>query len=541
MQDDHPLVLSRPAVQLSPEQQQVLDKVRSGHSVFFTGSAGTGKSVLLREIIDTLKERGDTLGITASTGIAAVNIGGSTLHSWAGIGLGDQPAKRYIGKFFGNEQSRKILDRWKNVDTLIIDEVSMIDGSLFDKLEHIAREVRYNDHPFGGIQLVLSGDFCQLPPVSGRDKQGRQISPVFAFDANTWDACVGSPVILTRVFRQKDQHFIDMLNAMRFGQINDKSAFTALSRKVEYADGIEPTELYGTSFHIVRAFLAPFSFSTRSEVDNANTFRLGQLKTEARIYTANDIPGTDSNGVRVTPVQMARLLERLVVPKKIHLKVGAQVMLIKNLVQGELVNGSVGQIVRFVTAQDAVSECAHIPGADRAGGKPQLPQDDLAWPVVRFIGRQETVIIPQEFTVNNAEGGVEARRDQVPLILSWALSVHKSQGQTLERVKVDLKRTFEKGQAYVALSRATRMDQLQVLNFDVSKVVAHPRVLEWYSKAHPPRAPDDEVIELSDSDDITVDKVHRTSASTRTEVIDLTKSDNQEDEEVAMSWYHEVR
>ncbi|KAH0590267.1 hypothetical protein H2248_012563 [Termitomyces sp. 'cryptogamus'] len=305
MQDDHPLVLSRPAVQLSPEQQQVLDKVRSGHSVFFTGSAGTGKSVLLREIIDTLKERGDTLGITASTGIAAVNIGGSTLHSWAGIGLGDQPAKRYIGKFFGNEQSRKILDRWKNVDTLIIDEVSMIDGSLFDKLEHIAREVRYNDHPFGGIQLVLSGDFCQLPPVSGRDKQGRQISPVFAFDANTWDACVGSPVILTRVFRQKDQHFIDMLNAMRFGQINDKSAFTALSRKVEYADGIEPTEL----------------FSTRSEVDNANTFRLGQLKTEARIYTANDIPGTDSNGVRVTPVQMARLLERLVVPKKIHLKV----------------------------------------------------------------------------------------------------------------------------------------------------------------------------------------------------------------------------
>ncbi|GLB36504.1 putative dna repair and recombination [Lyophyllum shimeji] len=492
-----------PSVSLSSEQQEVLDRVKQGRSVFFTGSAGTGKSVLLREIIKTLQERGG-LAITASTGIAAVNIGGSTLHSWAGIGLGDESWKQYAGKFFGQKKFRPVLDRWRNVRTLIIDEVSMIDGALFDKLENIAREVRHNEKPFGGIQLVLSGDFCQLPPVPGRDKKGQQITPVFAFDAKTWHACVGSPVMLTRVFRQKDEAFVDMLNAMRFGQIDAKAvaAFSTLSRKVEYADGIEPTEL----------------FSTRQEVDNANASRLRQLNTESHTYVASDYAGVDSNGHPITPMQMSRLLERLVVQKQIHLKVrpilisptvlrqalvlqvGAQVMLVKNLVQGSLVNGSVGQVMRFSTAEDALKEHTNIAGVDR-GERPRLPPSGFVWPIVRFIGGQETMIIPQEFTINNANGETEARRDQVPLILAWALSVHKSQGQTLERVKVDLRRTFEKGQAYVALSRATCLEQLQVLNFDASKVQAHPRVLEWHFGRRPATTSANEVIELFDSDE----------------------------------------
>lgn len=313
---------------------------------------------------------------------------------------------------------------------------------------------------------MLSGDFCQLPPVPARDKKGIQSPPKFAFDAESWNACVGPPVTLTQVFRQKDQAFVNMLNALRFGSLDSKTinVFKNLSRKVVYPDGIDPTEL----------------FSTRKEVDNANFTRLRQLNTELHTYNAREYPGIDSNGEKVTEVKMERLLERLVIPKSIQLKVGAQVMLVKNLIPGELVNGSVGQVVKFRTAAEAIKEHTEIASLEGPLGiAPNVPSD-WAWPVVRFISGREIMCIPQEFAVNNADGGMEARRDQIPLILAWALSVHKSQGQTLERVKVDLKRTFEKGQAYVALSRATSMEQLQVLNFDPAKVVAHPRVLAWH-------------------------------------------------------------
>lgn len=314
---------------------------------------------------------------------------------------------------------------------------------------------------------MLSGDFCQLPPVSGRDETGKQVVPKFAFDAESWDACVGPPVTLTRVFRQKDQAFVDMLNDMRFGRVNAKTteAFKALSRKVTYTDGIEPTEL----------------FSTRREVDNANFTRSNHLNTEAHTYVAMEYPGIDSKGERVSKEHMERLLERLVVPNTIQLKVGAQVMLIKNLIPGELVNGSVGQVVRFCTSAEAIKESTETVKPDGIGGAKSAPPSDRVWPVVRFIRGREMMCIPQDFTVNNADGGMEARRVQLPLILAWALSVHKSQGQTLERVRVDLRRTFEKGQAYVALSRATSMEHLQVLNFNPAKVVAHPRVLVWHN------------------------------------------------------------
>ncbi|KAG6843196.1 hypothetical protein H0H93_001910, partial [Arthromyces matolae] len=154
--------------------------------------------------------------------------------------------------------------------------------------------------------LVLSGDFCQLPPVPKRDPNGEKIPPIFAFDARTWDECVGPPVMLNQVFRQKDQEFVDMLNAMRFGQADKEMtrAFVALSRKVEYTDDIEPTEL----------------FATRHEVDKANTFRLSKLQTESHTYDANDVPGVDTFGNPVSTQQMERLLKRLVVPRQIQLK-----------------------------------------------------------------------------------------------------------------------------------------------------------------------------------------------------------------------------
>ncbi|OJA18310.1 hypothetical protein AZE42_09348 [Rhizopogon vesiculosus] len=449
-------------ITFSDEQKGVLRMVERGENIFFTGSAGTGKSVLLREIIRVRGGRGHQgLAITASTGIASVNIGGTTVHSWAGIGLGQEDAKRLGGKFLGQPKFEQVRVRWQSVDTLVIDEVSMIDGKLFDKLEAIARI------------LVLSGDFCQLPPVPDRGKDGIQIASTFAFEAESWNRCIKRPIVLTRVFRQKEQKFVDMLNAMRFGKLGADSiqAFGSLSRPVKYSDGIGPTQLY----------------PTRAEVDRANQTKLNSLPGHGIKYDAIDTPGRDSNDNLVSLESMKRLLERLVAQQAVHLKVvGAQVMLIKNMVQGELVNGSVGQVVRFSTSQEAMQSATQIAteeglkGGLSTGSEIPANYDNSQWPVVRFTCGRELLCIPTDFTVNNADGGVEARRRQIPLILAWALSIHKSQGQTLERVKVDLGRIFEKGQAYVALSRATNMSTLEVLNFHPNKVMVHPRVLDWH-------------------------------------------------------------
>ncbi|KAF5375262.1 hypothetical protein D9758_000092 [Tetrapyrgos nigripes] len=481
-----------PEIKLSPEQNHVLERVRNGRSVFFTGSAGTGKSVLLREIIKLKgSSASSSLAITASTGIAAVNIGGTTLHSWAGIGIGEEDPKKFVGKLRGQPKMRKVWERWLNVRTLIIDEISMLDGVLFDKLEEIARSVRNSKEPFGGIQdwqLVLSGDFSQLPPVPNRNSK---IEPTFAFQARSWIRCVGRAVMLSKVFRQKDQDFVDMLNDLRFGIVTDHAlrTFQGLSQPRHYSDGIEPTELY----------------STRYEVDKANTFRLDALPDQARTFYGMDLPGQDANGRPVGQDAMNRLLERLIVPRSITLK---------NLQQGSLVNGSVGQVIRFSTAADALKEGVQIGGSEQNGGeRNQRPEDDPAvkqnvqngreWPVVRFINKKEVLFIPLDFTVDNAEGKVEAKRTQIPLILAWSLSIHKSQGQTLERVKVNLGKVFEKGQAYVALSRATSLSGLQVLHFDASKVRAHQTVLDWYKNNAAAEDEDmDEVDDFADDERI---------------------------------------
>ncbi|KAF7784570.1 hypothetical protein Agabi119p4_735 [Agaricus bisporus var. burnettii] len=251
-------------VLLSPEQHRIIARVKEGKNVFFTGSAGTGKSVLLREIIKLRRETSpDAVAVTASTGIAALNIGGVTLHSWAGIKLGDEPIERFVGKVRGQTMFHSLWMRWQEVKTLIIDEISMIDGPLFDYLEVIARKLRNSTQPFGGIQLVLCGDFCQLPPVPRKDMKGIPIPATFAFEAQAWNSCVGAPMMLTKVFRQKDETFSMMLNEMRYGRMQESTIqiFKSLSRSVLYTDGIGPTEIY----------------PTRIEVNSSNSSRLRQL------------------------------------------------------------------------------------------------------------------------------------------------------------------------------------------------------------------------------------------------------------------------
>jgi ATP-dependent DNA helicase PIF1 len=232
---------------LSEEQKHVLELVaESKKSVFFTGSAGTGKSVLLREIIAALRKKymrePDRIAVTASTGLAACNIGGVTLHSFAGIGLGKEDALTLVKKIRRNQKAKH---RWMRTKVLVVDEVSMVDGELFDKLEEVARILRNNGRPFGGIQLVITGDFFQLPPVPDGSRQSR-----FAFEAGTWNTSIEHTIALHHVFRQKDPEFAGMLNEMREGRLSQKSIarFRTLNRVMRFDDELEATELYVSFF-----------------------------------------------------------------------------------------------------------------------------------------------------------------------------------------------------------------------------------------------------------------------------------------------------
>ncbi|KAK6533385.1 hypothetical protein TWF694_011916 [Orbilia ellipsospora] len=466
---------------MSNEQSHVLDMVvNEGKSVFFTGSAGTGKSVLLREIITGLRKKHknyDSVAITASTGLAACNIGGVTLHSFSGIGLGREPVEQLVKKIRRVPKSKQ---RWLRTKVLIIDEISMVDGDLFDKLEGVARTLKNNGRPFGGIQLVVTGDFFQLPPVPDNGRMAK-----FAFEANTWANCVDHTILLTHIFRQKDPVFAAMLNEMRLGMLSPASVanFKKLNRKLQFDDGLQATEL----------------FPTRREVDNANNAQLRTLKTASEVYTAQD------ESAILDAQQREKLLSNCMAPQTLELKVGAQVMLVKNMDE-TLVNGSLGRIISFVS-EKTFNMAEESGTADVIFGSQDgeeygiMSRDQKAiferysneqsntstakkYPLVQWSiadgTQRRTLVLPEAWKFELPTGEVQASRKQVPLILAWALSIHKAQGQTLDRVKVDLNKVFEKGQAYVALSRATTQEGLQVLNFDARKVMAHDKVRAFY-------------------------------------------------------------
>ncbi|KAG8738004.1 hypothetical protein FRC10_007418 [Ceratobasidium sp. 414] len=470
---------------LSAEQRHILQMVLAGKSVFFTGPAGTGKSVLLREIISQLQNRGVPVAVTASTGIAAVNIQGKTLHSFAGERLSvpfREVAQMKNRRGAGGatcQSSHQESQELTNYAAMVADPVSMVDARWFDVLSEIGKSIRGGDKPFGGLQLVVCGDFFQLPPVPEQAYIDAGIPISFAFEAKCWDKAVPNTITLTKVFRQKQSgntELVDMLNDMRLGVVSEASSklFYGLSRKVEYNDGIRPTEI----------------FPLRRLADAANKQQMNLLPGKQIVFNGQDVFGKDIYGLPVPPERGKMLLDKMVMPQ-IVLKVGAQVMCVQNIPEAKIVNGSIGVIMRFSTPQEArvaPEVLITIPNADpkwKPGDKAPPPQisrwERRRWPVVRYQNGETVMMTPFSFAHENADGGVEATRTQVPLILAWALtaSVHKAQGQTLERVKVDLEGTFEKGQAYVALSRCTTLEGLEVQNFSPALVFAHPKVINW--------------------------------------------------------------
>eukprot|EP00667_Euglena_gracilis_P007781 EG_transcript_7857 len=405
-------------VQLTAGQRAIMRDVQQGHSVFFTGCAGTGKSFLMQHIVH---ERKLTLGehcvfVTATTGNAACNIGGTTLHHFAGLHIHTPEDQMLI---MARRARRK---QWQAAKVLVIDEVSMLQGSFLDSLNQLAQDIRGNRQPFGGLQLVLCGDFLQLPPVL---KTGQPID--FAFEAQCWRDVAQKEYELLEVFRQRDQQFVSVLNKVRMGEV-DQEVMDLLTycKSVQFLDGVEPTLL----------------FPLRSQVARINESRLASLEGAEWVNTAVDRGEAtllDSN-----------------VAKDLVLKVGAQVVLLRNVDQAQgLVNGSRGVVVGFHRKN----------------------------PVVRFRHGLELEVRKEVWTIKEGEKTIASRR-QYPLAHSWALSIHKSQGLSLDAVQIHLAHIFEMGQAYTGLSRARDPSSLCVPAFRADRIRAHPKAKEYHLNLH---------------------------------------------------------
>ena len=501
-----------------PSQRRVEQLVLSGANVFFTGSAGVGKSWLLAHIVRLLKRRhgenfGRRVAVTAATGIASTHINGTTLHSQSGVGVPQR--MQDFAKIHATDTAKK----WRELETLIVDEISMVSAEFWTALERVVRDVRASDQPFGGVQLVLSGDFCQLPPVSQRG--GGNLPPDaflnrgYAFQSPVWNRSNITEVLLTKVFRQSDEEFVAILNDLRMGR--GQGALAALqqrcARPLPETHGIKPTELY----------------SRNADVDDVNNRELERLDFEAVTFTAVDSlqtaeekraavsqegpkAGLDPNRHRLQTDALTRheFWRDCIAPKVLKLKMSAQVMLLRNLeltggAAKMLVNGSRGVVADLVPVADILARLradiqacrqGHVPaefaqlGGARAQGEAlaslqrrltrceqfQFP----ALPLIKFRNGVERVIYPESFEHDVHNMGTVTRL-QIPLKLSWAITIHKCQGMTLDYVKVSLNNLFAEGQAYVALSRARSLDGLQILGTaNAACVRVSPVVLRFY-------------------------------------------------------------
>ncbi|GAX73971.1 hypothetical protein CEUSTIGMA_g1421.t1 [Chlamydomonas eustigma] len=496
--------------QLCPEQEKVMQLVRDGKNVFFTGNAGTGKTFMLNKIIEELRIKYgrdfiSKVALAAPTGIAATHIQGTTLNAALGLGI----CNYY--KDFGSMFKKETRARISRYEILIVDEVSMLSAELFNTIESNLKRLRNDVRPAGGLQLIMCGDFFQLPPVTKKWTPGMPsdmfLNWGYAFQAPAWKAANIEHVLLTKVFRQQDGEFIKILDNIRYGH-DIPAALKRLRelcmRPLLSSNGIKATQL----------------FSRNKEVDETNIRELAVLKGATAVFGAEDEVVLDPalQGTHVDPTWQREATSRLekneffrdcLAAKEIRMKVGAQVLLIKNLdLEGgpnnsrQLVNGSRGVITSMVPKADVIRGLE----ANRKalGGDNNISMSKMdskgtqlvtevhkkvemlrGWagteiPVVRFRNGAEIQVLPTIFSSTVPHTG-ECRRVQIPLKLAWALTIHKCQGLTLDLVQVSLKDCFAQGQAYVALSRARSLEGLQILDLDSSCVRTDPAVSDFYA------------------------------------------------------------
>jgi len=438
-------------MELSKEQQLAFDKYVEGHNIFITGPGGAGKSALIRMIYQHAYKQFKDIHVTAMTGCAAIllNCKAKTLHSWAGIGLGNGTNEQMINKIKKNKFLKAI---WKGTGILVIDEVSMLSLKLFNMLNDIGKAIRGNSRPFGGIQLIFSGDFYQLPPVGNRDELETQ---QFCFESDDWNSVFHRDyqIELVKIFRQTDEVYSTILNQIREGKIKRKSNDILLEyvgRDFDPKLVAEPTKL----------------FPTKNKVEQINVSKMSALHGDEKEFKINyikDLEMTKNDRIKRLDftdkdiqVEFDFLAGNLMCDKEIKLKLGAQVMCIINM------KSELGDVIICNGSQGIITEFCTFTGC----------------PKVKYNNGFEMIMSRHSWESDKIPGiGVS----QIPLILSWALTIHKSQGVTLDTAEIDVgSGIFECGQTYVALSRVKSLEGLYLTSFDAKRIRINKKVKAYY-------------------------------------------------------------
>ena len=420
------------------QQQRALNSMLKGKNVFVTGPGGTGKSFIIFHYISELQFMGierEDIAVTSTTGISASLIGGTTLHSFAGIGIGNRSFEYYYNyiekkNYFKRKQLRKC-------KVLIIDEVSMLSPRLFELIDCLLRKIRRNREPFGGIQVILLGDFCQLPTVGEKE---------FCFEAVNWNEVVNETFYLNEIKRQNDSVFQSILNKIRLGEVDAEVREVLNSRlnvKLDKKEGIKPTIIYSK-----RKAVANFNLKKEEE--------LRKNKAESSLFIA-EYTYTPGMSESFKDFMKKFIDSNFQIEDELRLYVGSQVMVTANFQDMKLYNGSRGVVIGFT-------------------------DDETKFPIVRFLDGREIMIEKHEFKHESDKKNCIIKK-QVPLKIAWAITIHKSQGMSLDYVSTNIgKSIFEYGQVYVVLSRVRNLDGLSIKEIDFNRIIADPKVIEYYKR-----------------------------------------------------------
>ena len=382
------------------KQGTALEVMLSGESVLLTGPAGAGKTFVLNQFIRIAKGEGKHVSVTATTGLAATHLGGTTIHSWSGIGVSDELAHGFV-----DHMAKGRLEIIQKTDVLIIDEISMLHDFRLDMIDQVCRAVRKKDEPFGGIQVIMSGDFFQLPPINRGDSRAGG----FVVNSNVWQELDPAICYLAEQHRQDDEVLLDILNSLRGGELRRHHA----ERLLERVDVQPENDELLTELHTVNV-----------DVDTLNDSKLDELDGDELFYTQTTT-GSES--------YVENLQRSVLAPATLRIKKGALVMSVKNSLDRKYVNGSLGVVIDFE------------PGTE--------------YPVVEFKNGKVVTMQPDTWELRDGDKK-RASITQIPLRLAWAITVHKSQGMTLDAARIDLRKAFVEGMGYVALSRVKNLNNL---------------------------------------------------------------------------------
>ncbi|MDT0198572.1 MULTISPECIES: AAA family ATPase [unclassified Acinetobacter] len=393
------------------KQETALKLLKAGENVFLTGSAGAGKTYTLNQYINYLKARKVAVAITASTGIAATHMNGMTIHTWAGIGIKDFLSEEDLKRM---KERKYLKEHLENAQVLIIDEISMLHAKQLNLVNQVLKYFKESDEAFGGIQVIVAGDFFQLPPVGKNDERNRD---KFCFMSDAWVEAKFRVCYLTEQHRQGNDYLNDILNAIRAQAINHEHR-TALQATRHQEIGETYTRLY----------------THNMDVDSINFKHLNEIDNDPRQFDAQ----CDGNEKLIETLKSS-----VRAPEALTLKKHAKVMFVKNNFDMGYINGSLGEVISF-------------------------EEDDEygVLPKVKLTDGTTLVVEPETWSVDNEAGKTIASFQQIPLRLAWAITIHKSQGMTLEAAEIDLSHTFEKGQGYVALSRLKSLNGLRLKGFN---------------------------------------------------------------------------